>query len=473
MMERAGEITDRIRYSKASYRTLIFFWFVIAVTPAVAADRDVSVKIVNELSDQILSKELEIFQHGIELKLYGEKKKLWRDRRWFVYSLANSSLTSVGAFMTGAGRLRYANQPKKAPPNLFENATIIRVTANAVSAGGTLVEFGIDAFDQYKARKQRLDARSEAQRVIQLHREIVDLLGQRQVTTRNLEDASERKVYEVEEHILKDLLVAGLEDFAAYYDESKGRQAKRFARLLLVGTSNIVSGGGSLYSGVILPHQYKDNPVKRVSYGGVGGITDIATGSGNILTPAVATVVDMANRRDSDSALFKELGAAHSDELYDLKKHDQELRVLFKDRGVTVNDQFLIRQKAVDVIFDILAKHEKANADERRVAVRNFMLSILNSGVDASGSFSKVVNGIGTTVGAYRYTRDNRKRFLVTGRAGIVYGIGNAFGVAEVIRDEATAEVKQASRKKRHALLSQQLTDELEQMRTAQSMLTN
>jgi len=133
-------------------------------------------KLVDELSDQILNKELEVFQRGIELKLNGEGKKLWRDRRWFGYSLANSSLTSVGAFMTGAGRLRYANQPKKAPQRLFENATIIRVTANAVSAGGTLVEFGIDAFDHYRARKKRLDSRSKAEEVTQLHREIVDLL---------------------------------------------------------------------------------------------------------------------------------------------------------------------------------------------------------------------------------------------------------------------------------------------------------
>lgn len=464
--EELVKVTDRLRHSKSASRILILLFAVLAITPA-TADTAGSAKLIDELSDQILSKELEIFQHGIALKLQGERKKLWRDRRWFVYSLANSSLTSIGAFMTGAGRLHYASQPKKAPASLFENATIIRVTANAVSAGGTLVEFGIDACDHYKLRKKRVDARSNAEAVIQLYRQIINLLGQRQVAVNGL-DASQRKIYETEERVLKDLLVAGLEDFAAYYDESKGAQAKRFTRLLLVGTSNLVSGGGSLYSGVIVPHRYKDDPVKRTRYGGVGGITDISTGSTNILTPAVATVVDMVHRRDSDSALFKELGAAHADELYDLKKQTQELRKLLAD---TPNDRIVQRQKAVDVIFDIIAKHEKANQEERRVALRNFMLSMVNSGVDASGSFSKVVNGVGTTVGAYRYTRDDRRRFLVTGRAGIAYGIGNAFGVAEVIRDEVTTEVKHASRKKRHALLSQQLTDELQEINTAQNTL--
>lgn len=82
-----------------------------------------------------------------------------------------------------------------------------------------------------------------------------------------------------------------------------------------------------------------------------------------------------------------------------------------------------------------------------------------------------MVNGVGTTVGAYRYTRDARKRFLVTGRAGIAYGIGNACGVAEVFRDQITAELKQTARKKRHALLSQQITDELQEIGAAQSML--
>lgn len=454
---------------KKSQQLPLLFLSMALVFPNAMAEDTANLKSVDHLSDQIISKELEIFHHGLELKLSGENKKLWRRRRWFCYSLANSSLTSIGAFVTGTGRLRYANQSGKAPQHLFENATIVRVTANAVSVGGTLAELGIDALDRYKARKKSLDTRSKAKEVVQLQHEIVRLLVERRQLAMDLEDATERKLYEIEEHVLSDLLVAGLEDFAFYYDETKGTQAKRFTQLLLVGSSNLVSGGGSLYSGVIVSHQYKNAPLKRVRRGGVGGITDIATGSTNILTPVVATVVDMVQRRDRDSALFKELGAAHADELYDLKKHDQELRKLLAQQAA--NDQFLRRQKAIDVIFHIIAKHEKANQAERRVALRNFMLSILNSGVDASGSFSKVVNGVGTTVGAYRYTRDARKRFLVTGRAGIAYGIGNACGVAEVIRDQVTAELKQSSRKKRHALLSQQLTDELQEISAAQTTL--
>ena len=456
---------------RTSLGLALLFLFTTLVLPHAMAEDTVSLKSIDHLSDQIISKDLEIFQHGLELKLNGENKKLWRRRRWFCYSLANSSLTSIGAFVTGTGRLRYANQPSKAPQHLFENASIVRVTANAVSAGGALAELGIDVLDSYKTRKKRLDTRSKAKEVLRLQREIVGLLSERRQMTVDLADATQRKLYEIEERVLSDLLVAALEDFAFYYDEAKGTQAKRLTQLLLVGSSNLVSGGGSLYSGVIVPHQYKNAPLKRVRRGGVGGITDISTGSANILTPVVGTVVDMVHRRDSDSALFKELGAAHADELYDLKRQDQDLRKLLEGREQSLSAQFLQRQKAIGVIFDILAKHEKANQAERRVAIRNFMISILNSGVDASGSFSKVVNGVGTTVGAYRYTRDARKRFLVTGRAGIAYGIGNACGVAEVVRDQVTAELKQSSRKKRHALLSQQLTDELQQIDSAQATL--
>jgi hypothetical protein len=57
----------------------------------------------------------------------------------------------------------------------------------------------------------------------------------------------------------------------------------------------------------------------------------------------------------------------------------------------------------------------------------------------------------------------------VTGRAGITYGIGNAIGVEEVIRDGIVREIRHDRGKRKHTLLSQILDDELAVLDEAQA----
>jgi len=67
--------TYLIKESKAAYLSFLFLSMSLVIPHAMAEDA-VSVKKIDHLSDQIFANELEIFQHGIELKLHGEGKKL-------------------------------------------------------------------------------------------------------------------------------------------------------------------------------------------------------------------------------------------------------------------------------------------------------------------------------------------------------------------------------------------------------------
>jgi hypothetical protein len=421
---------------------------------------------IETLSSRILVKELKILRLGISLKKQTESRRLGRERRFSLYALANSSLTSVGAFMSGAGRLHYANMPKKAPNNLFENATIIRVIANGVGVGGVLVEVSKDAIDARKERLARVDPKSIASDAELLYKELLELMKERSALVFRLPETM-RSHYQSEETFLSDMQDAVLTEFRALYADVKGKNARRKTQLFLTGSSNLVSGAGSLYSGVIVPHKYKSNPIKRTRYGGVGGITDITTGSVNILTPFAVTATDILRRRDAHAVLLKQVGADDVCDLVRLKGYLTQLQRP-EDTSLCSSTELAAWQKAGQAVIGILESHQKLNAQERSHALEKLMFRVLDSGVDSSGSFSKVVNGIGTTVGAYRYTHDAHKRFLVTGRAGITYGIGNAIGVEEVIRDGVRREVHHYRGKKKHTLLSQILDDELAMLNDAQ-----
>lgn len=100
-----------------------------------------------------------------------------------------------------------------------------------------------------------------------------------------------------------------------------------------------------------MPHEYKFDAVKRTRYGGVGGITDIATGSANISTPILATFADMTQRAESKTALFRQLGGLHPDDVHHLLDHEQVVRAVVRRHDGEIEDRFLYRRKVVDMIF--------------------------------------------------------------------------------------------------------------------------
>lgn len=452
-------------------RLLVPVLAALAIDLPVCAEKLTDEQTAQALSNRLLSKELELYRLGIELKSHSESRKLWRERRFTLYALANSSLTSIGAFMAGGGRLHFANRPAKAPASLFENATIVRVVANSISVGGVIVEFSKDAVDAHSDRRHHLNLASIVRQAQEIESEIHSLQEQRSVAASQISNESLRKLYQSEDLVLNDVHEAGLDELAAFYADAKAKKTRRIVQLALTGTSNLVSGAGSLYSGVIVPHRYKSDPIKRVRYGGVGGITDIATGSTNVMTPLICSAAEILRRRDSKAVLFKQVGAHDVKDLEAIKEHEKQVQSALRVTSDQAIAGFEVRRKAIATVIAILEKHKEINDSERKDAVEKLVLSVLDSGVDSSGSFSKIVNGVGTTVGAYRYTRDAHKRFLVTGRAGITYGIGNAIGTEEVIRDGITREFKQSSKRKRHLLLSQILGDEVTSLRQSQLLL--
>ncbi len=416
---------------------------------------------VQVLSNQILVGELDLLSLGLNLKRRGESKKIGRERRFTFYALANSSLTSVGAFMAGVGRLRYASNPEEAPDQLFENATIVRVIANAVSASGVVLEVGKDTFDSLLDRRLKLNLTSVAKEAERLQHEIALLSARRSVAVGNIGDPAMKKLHQYEQAVLDDVHEAVLDELAAFYAETQGNRASRVVQLTSTGVSNTVSGLGSLYSGIIVPRVYRDDPVKRVRYGGVGGITDVSTGSLNAVTPLLTLGANIVRRRDSKAVLFKQLGAHDFKNYVDLKSHESSLQCVLNASDGAMDKDFRLRRSAIAEVIRILENHRDISDKERRKVVRQLFWNILDSGADASGSFSKIVNGTGTLAGAYHYTFDDRKRFRVTGATGIVYGIGNAIAVEEVGRDMFTREIRRKKQKQRRQLLGQIMDSEI------------
>ncbi|MBX3074754.1 hypothetical protein KF913_12565 [Candidatus Obscuribacterales bacterium] len=426
---------------------------------------------IESLSNRILAKQLEFLRLGLRLKHRGESKNLWRNRRQSFFAFTNSSLTSIGAFMAATGRLKYASHPEDAPNKIFENATIVRLLANSISIGGVLLEVGNDSIGVYKDHKAKLNLRGIGNQADEIQQEVISLVKQRAEALAKIQQPDLKRLYQLEEKVLADVHEAALEELGAFYSEAQGKRARRITQLSIIFTSNFVSGGGSLYSGIIVPHQFKNDPVRRTRYGGVGGITDIATGSANIMMPLLASGSEMVKRRSAKKVLFKQLGSPNSQDIKQLKKDEETLRAAVSSSDPAISEGFEARRKVIASFLSVLKRHQEISERERRHAIQKMIVNVLDSGADASGGFSKVVNGIGGAVGAYRYTFDANKRFRVQGGTNLAYGIGNAIAVEEVVRGQIQLERKHAKDEQKHELLTQIMDDEIAQIEDAQRLL--
>lgn len=423
------------------------------------------------LSNRILAKQLEFLRLGLRLKNRGESKKMGRDRRQSFFALTNSSLTGVGAFIAAAGRLKYASHPEDAPNKTFENASIVRVLANSISMGGVILELGNDSVGAYRDHKTGLNLRSIGKQANEIQQEISALFKQRALAVAALGEADGKALYELEEKILADVHEAALEELGAFYSEAQGKRARRITQLSIIFASNFVSGSGSLYSGVIVPHQFKSDPVRRTRYGGVGGITDMVSGSVNVMMPLASSGSEMLKRKSAKEVLLKQLGSPNAQDIEQLKVHGNALREAMSKRDTKLIAGFEARLKVVDTFLAVLKKHKEISDKERSHAVQKMIVSVLDSGADASGGFSKLQNGIGSAVGAYRYTFDDNKRFRVQGGTNLAYGVGNAIAVEEVLRVAVKREIKHSKDKRKHELLTQIMSDEIADIEEAQKLL--
>ncbi len=125
----------------------------------------------------------------------------------------------------------------------------------------------------------------------------------------------------------------------------------------------------------------------------------------------------------------------------------------------------VLRKEALKASAKILQKRNTMLADEQNAARKRF---IENMAVSSVAGGSKIANGIGGTVGAFKYTRDAYHRFEVQGGTALAYGAGNALAALETARVRLGDEYKMLHKKglSKEEILNQQLK-ELQSLPTA------
>src|SRR5579883_950709 len=132
---------------------------------------------VSTLTRSIVDKEIELAKLNLHVSPH---PSIWYNRRWQLAAITNNSLTSTGAFITAGTAYHYQERPLRVPKNVAADGSMLRGTANFVTVGECLLEFGLDGRNYIKDKHDHRDLRHARAQAITLKRSIDQLIKQRE-----------------------------------------------------------------------------------------------------------------------------------------------------------------------------------------------------------------------------------------------------------------------------------------------------
>lgn len=401
---------------------------------------------IDDLTTEIIAKETDLLKLNSNLRLH-QLPNAWAGRRWWIFNLAGVSLTATGAYINGAGRFSYLHKSriKKAPRHLFVNAGWCRVTANAIMVAGGLLETAVLAYKDNKDKRQGINLPAMRRYADDLQNEIDTLIAKREALVNNAPAGSlERQLFDAEGLVINDVRNLAVNEFTRYYTETKGSRAFFYTSYLWAATSNAVAGAG----GIVGNHAAltrSGTARSRTRLGGTGGIADIISGSMNQATPLVVRLASRVASSRAKNLLCKQLDCKEPGQLDQLHEHQEQYHQLVSGQPQLNAHGMVLKDNAFAKTTAIFDEHEKMRLGDVKSKKRRLVSQmIFFTGIGTP----KLVNGIGTTVGAFKYTSNSQKRFESIGGPAIAYGAGYSVALAELLRYQILGEIRSARAKR-------------------------
>ncbi len=193
--------------------------------PALRGDASVSpaaaVGLVDDLTRQILLKEIELQRYNLHYTMEVAKQGRWKGWRYAFFQEINAGMGLSGAIISVAnrGQALHKSSRVKLHPQLAAN--YIPMIGSIIGAGAAAGEFGINSYHELIARANGFSPTAAVRKVRGLQNDIDQLLARRDALTRI--EASDPMlqghvlVDEVEGKVLKDVRDQALQEFERFH----------------------------------------------------------------------------------------------------------------------------------------------------------------------------------------------------------------------------------------------------------------
>ncbi len=242
---------------------------------------------IDDITKQILLKEIELERFGINYNQEVAKQGRWKGWRYGAFQELNSALGLTGGIISVHNRGKRLKHPLQVKRDVQESANIIPMIGAIIGAGAAGMEFGINEFHMFEARKKGFSAKKSRERVLALKNEIDALLDKRSqmlATERSMSELAGRvELDQAEDQVLRDMRDQNLQQFERFHIAKRklfAFQQMQFGFDVFKNTTNAL---GYYYA-------FRSLHRRERIYNGYAGILFAVSGGLTMVAPVVSRV---------------------------------------------------------------------------------------------------------------------------------------------------------------------------------------
>jgi len=401
--------------------------------------------VVENLTRQILRKELELARLNTVFRQQTTLTSPWRQRRLFAYGESSTCLTLTGLLLDLPVQYELANEKIKprskakvhASPSQRNNlvaATRLALIGNSIGMGGDLFELGLNFIHYGSLRKNGFVPSMYRQRVHRLHAEIDNLIEQRRQTLTAVSDFSgeDKTVAEAEGKLLNDLRDLYLLEYMDYHAGCKkfwlvqnGAYLTDFAKNATGGAANIL--------GLEAFH------VHRPAMFGAGGLLTLISGTIVLIIPLVGRVTGNVSGLAARTIVSHEAAEIHTSTIETYSSDFR--RLLAMDDGRSTSTYYATALRNRRSLYEdqekIMLMRRQFLNKELKDAHNTLIENVVFGGVVGS---TKMTYGILDMIAAWHYPQNTTNASKIYAAGTTTYTVGLGFAALETARLAAEFE---------------------------------
>ncbi len=191
---------------------------------------------IDNLTRQILLKEISLERFNLHYSLEVAKQGRWKGWRYAAFQETNAGMCLAGAIIGTAYPGGHTNAPIHPITGIQETACYVPMIGSIIGASAAALEFGINQYHDYQASKKGFSPRVAKDYVLALINDITDLLWQREALVK-IEASSpvmaqHAEIDAAEGRILYDLRDQGMLEFERFHIGDRGLLAFQQAQYI-------------------------------------------------------------------------------------------------------------------------------------------------------------------------------------------------------------------------------------------------
>jgi hypothetical protein len=435
------------------------------LSATITSDPNEAMRRIDELTRQILLKEIELERYNLHYKLEVAKQGRWKGWRYGGFQITNNMLVASGGILGIAERGSHL-ATGKVHTSVQENSCTLAQVGSWIGAGAALIELGINEYHELEAHKHGFSPHAAREKVNGLRSDIDTMLAERTALTSVEAGSSSLNAHSTvdaaEGKVLADLRDQGLLEFERFHVGARKLLAFQQSQYIFDFTKYTLNGLGNEFAFLSL-HKH------RRTWNGKAGVMFLTAGGITMFGPIVSRFIAKGVGEVHKHYIHGSVEEAEGAEVATLEKDQALLTGLV--RGTTVApdtvraplDRAALYADQSKTFQDELASSSKTRNKAKLAATQN-----IGSGLYVGAS--KVAQGVlfanvGFNSNYYSKTdRANKVTNYNLFAASIVSLQASAFAILDTLRINVQGEINRRKLVKSGMLPQQLIANRLAQL---------